>query len=554
MDIRSVVEARLLHPDSPFAVHEEDVGGERMEVFVQRAPSLRALLERSQAFGDAPYMHFGDETVTYAEHFAWVAQSARRLRDEWGVGPGDRVAILSANHVEWVVLFWATLALGALPVGMNAWWVRSELEHALALTEPSVVFADERRRERLTGWDECPVMPLSTVRQWRDDAPCALPEATIREDDHAAILFSSGTTGRPKGIIASHRNILGLVGIQLFQGARAFGVETAMGVAGVPGGPGLVTTPLFHVSALYAGVITRMAAGGATVWTTGRYDPEAVMQLIERYKCSGWGPMATMVRRLLQHPRLADYDLTSMRFMGLGGSSIPTELMEAIHTHLPNAQWSSAVGYGQTECCALSTIAFGDELLRYPGTVGKPLPTVSVEIRDDAGRPVAEGTPGEICIRSPLTMPGFWRDDAATALRFWPGRWLRTGDVGWMLDGRLYVASRQSDLIIRGGENIYPAEIESVLEQHPSVIEAAVVGRDHADLGQIPVAYVRGTDALRVATLRAWCEEHLAYFKVPEEFVVCSTPFPRNATGKVMKNSLSSNEASTFVEDDVREG
>lgn len=553
MDLRTTVETRLLQSDSPFAVHREDVGGETMDVFVQRARSLRSLLERSAAFGPAPYLIFADETISYAAHFDWVARAARRLQDDYGIRAGDRVAIVSANQAEWVILFWASIAIGALPVGLNAWWVRTELDYALALVEPSVVFADTRRLERLDGWDGAPVVGIDDVRQWREDPACELPVLPIDEDAPATILFSSGTTGRPKGIVATHRNILGLVGIQLFQGARAFGMEQALGVAGEPGGPGLVTTPLFHVSALYAGVITRMAAGGATVWTTGRFDPETVMQLIERFRCSGWGPMATMVQRLLNHPRVGAYDLSSMRFIGLGGSSIPVALSARIQEALPHAQWSSAVGYGQTECCALSTIAFGDELLRFPGTVGRPLPTVAIEIRDESGQKVDDGVPGEICVRSPLTTPGFWRDDAATAARFWPHRWLRTGDVGWVKEERLYVASRQSDLIIRGGENIYPAEIEVVLEQHPNVLEAAVVGRDDADLGQVPTAYLRVDAPVSHDALRDFCQERLAYFKVPVAWFLRETSLPRNATGKVLKNSLSTPQVSTFVPDDVGE-
>lgn len=547
--LREEVETSLLQTGSPFEVHSEEVAGETTEVFVQRAPHLRALLERSRSFGDKPYMIFEGARISYAEHFDWVAKTARRLSEDFGVQFGDRVAIAAANQPEWVVLFWAALSLGALPVGFNAWWVRDELTHALELVEPRVVFADPRRQERIDPALDVLVHAIDEVAAWRADPPAALPDVELAEDDLAAILFSSGTTGRPKGIVATHRNILALTGIQLFQGARAFGMETALGVAGVPGGPGLVTTPLFHVSGLYAGVITRMAAGAATVWSQGRFDAREIMQLIESEGCSGWGPTATMVHRVVNHPDFERFDLSSMRFMGLGGSPIPTALMEKVHQRMPMARFSSAVGYGQTECAALSTIAWGPELLVFPGTVGKPLPTVAVEIRDEHGMRLSDGELGEICVRSPLTMHGYYKNPEATAAAFWPNRWLRTGDVGWMKDGRLYVASRQSELIIRGGENIYPAEVEAVLGAHPLVEECAVIGAADEEFGELPVAHLVLKEELSDSELHAYCAERLAYFKVPVEFIRRSSPLPRNASGKVIKTALQGGQPTGFVED-----
>lgn len=548
--LRAQTEASLLGENSPFAVVTENVQGEWMSVFRNRLPHLRAMLERSRSFEEKPYMIFENARVSYGEHFLWVARTAHRLRDVFEVGPGDRVAIASANQAEWVVLFWAALSLGALPVGLNAWWVAPELAYALDLVAPKVIFADARRRARMDAQRFPMLRDIDEVASWREDGATELPGGVeLHEDDAAAVLFSSGTTGRPKGIVATHRNILALTGIQLFQGARAFAMEQAMGVAGAPGGPGLVTTPLFHVSGLYAGVITRMAAGAATVWTTGRFDAEKVMALIEREGCVGWGPTATMVHRLVNHPNFERYDLSSMRFMGLGGSTIPTDLIERVHKQMPMARFSSAVGYGQTECAALATIAWGPELLAYPGTVGAPLPTVAISIRDSEGAEVPDGSAGEVCIRSPLTMQGYYNHREVTEDAFWSGRWLRTGDVGWMYEGRLYIAARQSERIIRGGENMYPAEIESALHRHPAIEECAVVGRADAEFGEVPVAYVVLKGVVTDEELRAYCTERLAYFKVPAEFIRRTEPLPRNASGKVIKASLDEGSQTSFLED-----
>ncbi|MEE8581238.1 MAG: fatty acid--CoA ligase family protein, partial [Myxococcota bacterium] len=313
----------------------------------------------------------------------------------------------------------------------------------------------------------------------------------------------------------------------------------------------LVTTPLFHVSGLYSGVVTLLATGVKSVWTKGRFDPVRVMELIEREGVRNWGPMGTMLHRLVNHPAVKRYDLSGVTHLGSGGAPMGRELQERVRETFPGARRQLGLGYGLTEGTALATLISGEELERHPDSVGRPLPTVQLEIRDSQGRPVAEPGEGEIYLRSPLVMKEYWRRPEETAATILPGRWLRTGDIGRTEEGRLFVSSRKRDLILRGGENVYPAEIELCLEAHPDVREAAVVGVDHEELGQEVKAIVvpEGDARLSPERLAEWVAKRLAYFKVPAHWEIRDEPLPRNATGKVMKPVLVGDADNAFVEE-----
>lgn len=551
----AAIEARLTGPGGPFEIAVEDVLGARMPVFKNRLRSLRSLLELSSAQGEKEYLVHRDRRISYDEHLRLVAKLAGVLRDRFGVRKGDRVAILAENGPEWILSFWAAQALGAVAVGLNGWWVGDEILYGVRDCDPKLLIADRRRLERVSASElRVPVVEIESdferLLAQADDAPLA--EVEISEDDPAAILYTSGTTGRPKGATNTQRNILALLGLQFFHGARMMLAAAADGRA--PTGPArppcaLVTTPLFHVSGLYTGAIVMLASGAKTVWRSGRFDSVDVMRLIERERVTSWGPMGTMVHRVVHHPDVAKYDLSSVASIGSGGAPMSPELQQKIRAVFPTAQASLGLGYGLTECTALATLAFGEELARHPTTAGRPLPTVQLEIRGADGRALAEGETGEICVRSPLVMAGYWRNPQASAESIAADRWLRTGDVGRIEQGRLYVDSRARDLILRGAENIYPVEIEQRLEAHPDVLEAAVVGVDHEELGQEVKAIVvpRPGAQPSAAQLAAWVAEALAAFKVPAHWQLREEPLPRNATGKVLKNVLVGAAGNAFV-------
>ena len=546
------VAARLTAEGAPFETVEEAVLGEPMQVYKNRARSLRDLLAGSSAHGDKTYFIFDDgRRLTYAEHLRVVASVASALREDYGIQPGDRVAILAANCPEWIVAYWASVSLGAIVVGMNGWWTGDEIQYGLAVAKPSLLIADQRRLARLEGAD--PGVPTVVIETdfdalWQRDLDAALPDVPIAEDDASVILFTSGTTGRPKAAILSHRNLCSFVMSSFFIGARRAMTEPS---DDRPAGAGLAAFPLFHVSGMFGSATTGLAAGTTAVWPTGRFDAKKVIELSKQYGITSWGGAATHVFRLLDAVDETGFDTSVLTSVGIGGSATTPELIRRTEARIPQLKGTFGSGYGSTETGALVSYAGHSMLVESPDCVGPALPTVEIRILDDDDNEVAEGNDGQICVRSPLVMLGYWENEAANAETLLPGRWLKIGDVGRLERGRLHLASRKRDLIIRGGENIYPAEIENRLEEHPDLLEVAVVGVDHVELGQEAKAIVvprEGADP-DPEELKAFVAEKLAYYKVPTYFEVRRDKLPRNATGKVMKHVLTGDSENTFVEE-----
>ncbi len=553
----AAVEAQLLAPGAPFELVEEEVLGERVRVFANRARSLRDVLLHAREFAGAEYMVFRDgereRRYTFGDHEMLVASAAAALRDRFGVRPGDRVAILAANCPEWIISFWATVSLGAICVGLNAWWTEDEIRYAVGHSKPKLVITDRKRAARITGDLGVPMLivedDFDVLLVAYPDAD--LPSQQIAETDPAIILYTSGTTGRAKGVVHTHGNVTNMVMVSFFHGARLTMANPRQAELPQLANSILVTSPLFHVSGLHCAAVTALAGGAKTVWPMGRFDAEAALGLIESEKVTGWGYTATVLHRLVSHPKAGDYDLGSLRSVGGGGSPIPAQLIDKAQALFPQCSHTMGVGYGLTEGTAFATLNAGEELTDDPSSVGRPVPIVEVEVRDEQGQSVAEGEEGEIHLRGPLVMREYWEDPQATKAAIKPGRWLNTGDVGRLCNGKLYIASRKRDLILRGGENVYPFEIEQRLETHPAIAEAAVIGVDHEELGQEVKAVVVFAEGQQVETeeLQRWVAEALAYFKVPSQWETRSEPLPRNATGKVLKNALRDAQDSMFIEE-----
>lgn len=547
------IHAQVYGPGAPFELTTETVRGNQMQVFRNRLPSLRAMLEGSAAHGENEYLVFDTRRISYARHFELVASIAHALREDYGVRKGDRVAILAANTPEWILSFWATVSIGAIAVGLNGWWTGDEIRYGLEDAAPKLLIADAKRLARLEGADPgLPVIEMETEFAALETraGDLALPEAEIDEDDPALILYTSGTTGRPKGAVVSHRNIIGFVAINTANGFANY-LRKPPAPDALPNCM-YVTNPLFHVSGLHAAAITALASGLKSVWNMGRFDPERTMATIEREKCTSWGAMNTVLHRVLEHPKFDDFDLSSMTHVGGGGAPTPPELQRRVARALPNLKNGFlGHGYGSTESGAMSTTIGGEEWAAYPESVGKPLPTVEVEIRGDDGSALPEGEEGEVYVRGPLVMLEYWNRPEATAETILEDGWLRMGDWGRMEEGRLYLASRRRDLILRASENVYPVEIENRLVEHPAVDEAAVVGVPHEELGQEVKAFIvlRANQEVEAETLASFVGEKLAYFKVPAHWDISRKPLPRNATGKVLKQVLMGEAESSFVEE-----
>ena len=545
------IEAALCGPGGWFEMEEARVLGERVQVFKNRARSLRALIEASAGFGAREAMVYEGRRIGFDEHLRAVASVARALQEIYGVGKGDRVAILSANNPEWIVTFWATVSLGAIAVGMNGWWVAGEILAGLEDARPKVLVGDAARLARLRGIR----VPVPTVcmeedfgRLWRYDPAAPLCKVPIQEDDPACILYTSGTTGRPKGVVSTHRNILALVGVQAFHGLRNLQLR-ALPPPEIPAM--LVTSPLFHVSGLYSGAVICLAMGVKSVWMQGRFEPVKAMRIIQEERISNWGPMGTVAYRFVHHPDVARYDTSSVTSIGSGGAPMAPQLQDRLRQVFPAAGDSAALGYGLTECTGLASLNFGEEFKQKPYSSGRPLPTVELEIRGADGRRLGDGVDGEIHLRGPVVMLGYWERPEDTAAVIVEGRWLRTGDVGRVEDGHLVINVRARDLILRGSENVYPPEIEIWLAAQPGVAEAAVFGVEHEELGQEVKAVVVPEPGATLDTgeLAARMREHLAYYKVPAQWEVRERSLPRNAVGKVMKHLLDRPEQNPFAEE-----
>lgn len=549
---REEARARLLSPGSPFEIHEEDVLGEKMSVFKNRAHSLRDLLAASEGHGEKDYIVFSDgRRWTYQDHLADVASVAAGLRDRFGIGPGDHVAILAANSPEWVLTYWATVSLGAVVIAMNGWWAGEEIRYGLDLSKPKLLLADRRRIERLAEIEtDVPIVcfedDFEDLRTYRPGA--SLPSEPIAEDAPCLLLFTSGTTGRPKGALLSHRALIAFTMSSFYVGAHRSMTDAPTG--GKPGAI-LAPFPLFHLSGTMASATANLAAGLKVVFPMGRFDPARIIELSIAEDVTSWSGATTHIFRLLDHPDIEKLDTSRFANLSVGGSASTPELLRAMSARFKHLENSIGSGYGSSETGGLVSYADNEMLQEAPNCVGQPLPTVEVKIVDESGKSLPDGENGRICVRSPLTMLEYLNNPKANAESVLPGRWVDTGDFGHLRDGLIFLESRLRDMIIRGGENIYPAEIEMRVELHPEVAEVAVYGVDDRELGQrvkAVVVPVSGTTPSE-DSIRDFAAETLAYFKVPEIIELRSEPLPRNATGKVMKHVLSGESENTFVEE-----
>ncbi|MET7769624.1 class I adenylate-forming enzyme family protein [Nocardia sp. NPDC005366] len=533
------VVGRLTGPGGPFEMAVEDVLGAPIPVIKNRARSLSEILAASVALGARDYLVTEDRRISYAEHAAAVGALARALRERFGIGKGDRVGISAANTPEWVMTFWAAQCLGAITVGYNAWWAPREIAYGIEHTTPSVLIVDAKRAAQLADLDvPVPVLTMerdlpALIEEFGDGE---LPRTPVDEDDPAIILYTSGTSGRPKGAVHSHRNLLAVIDYHRFNDALAAAFAGGSDDGAPKGRRFLLTSPLFHIASLHNLVIPRMVTGDTAIIYQGAFDAERILSLIERERVTNWGAMPTMAARLLEVD-LSRYDLSSLAAFSLNSAPSSHALQQQLRQRLPVTRTALATSYGMTECSTAATLAAPAELAAFPDTVGRPVIGVALEIRDAAGDPVAEGVEGEIWVRSPYVMLGYWQDEAATAAAISRDRWLRTGDIGVLEQGRLRLSGRRSDLILRGGENVYPTEVEQCLDEHPSVRECAVVGLPDDDLGQQVAALVVVDDDAVVSAqdLAEFARERLAYYKVPARWRITTTELTRNATGKVVR-------------------
>jgi acyl-CoA synthetase (AMP-forming)/AMP-acid ligase II len=545
------VRTMLCGPGAPFELVEEDVLGETLRVFAQRPRNMRdVMLTAAERHADSPYLVFHDATLTYGDLPGRVASYAAVLAEEYGVQKGDRVAIASANTIEYALTIWACIAMGAIFTGLNGWWTGPELAYGVELTQPKVLIGDEPRLARIveSGADvDVPMVQwheLEALVAARGEA--SLPDVPIDEDDPFIILFTSGTTGRPKGATLSHRNIIHFALSSGLRGAVSAMLATATNPGASTASPmaaaSLCAGPFFHISGIAPIMMGGPFYGTSIVFTPpGRWDETTHLELTQQYRIGTWTGVPTMYWRLLEHPDVDRYDLSSVTAISSGGAPFPPELIRLLQDRFPGVNVSQ--GYGASETMGAGTLSFGPLMAHHPDAVGRATPAIDIQIRDDDGNVLGENEIGEICMRAGNVFVGYWDNPEATAAAFWPGRWYRTGDFGRIDDGVLFVESRMRDLILRGAENIYPIEIEHRLVQHPDIVDAAVIGVDHRELGQEVKAFVvlASDKEMTASEAQQWVRQALAAHKVPA-YVEFRDSLPYTETGKVMKTALEAEE------------
>ena len=538
---------------SPFELAHEDVLGQPMDVYRQRYRSLAALVQSGARFGDRAYLITDDgRRLSYGELPSAVAAVAHGLQTIHGIQKGDRVAIYAANCPEWILTFWACAVLGAQTVAMNGWWTGPEAMLALELTDPKLLIVDKRRAGRLGTGASVPTIQIesefTTLSTGSDNAD--LPEIDIAEDDPVVLLFTSGTTGRPKAAVLSHRIIIAFCMTQMMIGMRSRLMSNASPDPGfVP--VNLAVFPLFHVSGLLATAVSSLYSGQTNVWPLGRFDPKRIIELTHREGINLWIGSSTHIVKLLEHPDSISIEPAQLRGVGIGGSASTPELIRRIEERFPHLANTVSSGYGSTESGGMASSAPNFMLTLAPDCVGLPHPTVEARIVDDDGNALPDGVEGNIMLRSPMVMIEYLGHPEANAETLTADRWLLTGDYGRLEDGLLFLESRRRDMIIRGGENIFPIEVENCLESYPGVEEAAVYGIDDPTYGQIVHAVVvpRQGTTLDLAALEQHCRSTIARYKVPAQFEVASEALPRNATGKVVKAVLAGRSPAQFIEE-----
>lgn len=541
-----------LTASGPFELAHDDTAGYPARVYRNAPASMRELLLATRAHGDKPFLIYEGHALSFAEHFGRTAALAAYLR-ELGVGKGDRVAIGMRNYPEWSLAFWACQAIGAIAVALNAWWTTAELAYALEDSTPRALIVDGERLERLRpligGFDPAAVVvarrgeagPGGVDLDAVAGAPAeALPEAEVGPDDLATILYTSGTTGFPKGAMATHRNH-----VTNTMNSMLSGMAARLAAGAPEPGPGapqpgmLQTFPFFHIGGLTGLYVSAVA--GSKVALMYKWAPAEAVQIVEAHRLSGVSGVPIVVRQFLEAAASSGADVSSIAGVTSGGAPVPPDLIRRIESQF-EARAAAGNGYGLTETTSAVIVNGGADYFAQPDSVGRPAPTADIRVVDDDGREVPTGQVGEIWVRGPNVIPGYWNKPEATEAAF-GGGWFRTGDLGFVDDqGLYYVVDRKKDVIIRGGENVYCAEVEAAILEQPGVRDVAVVGLPHPEYGEEVAALIQVApedlgEAI-TAEIRAALADRLARFKIPTVIRLTTEPLPRTATGKVLKREL----------------
>ncbi|MEQ1607521.1 MAG: class I adenylate-forming enzyme family protein [Hyphomonadaceae bacterium] len=556
--------ALMTAPGARFELEDKLIDGVELRTYRNAPQSLRACILNSKAWDAREFIVYQDERVTFSAHYKAVVNLATKLRDEFGVRKGDRVAIVMRNYPEWPVAFFAPLVIGAISTPLNSWWTGEELEYALSDSGATIVIVDSEKLERIAehlpklgqlkqiivargGEDEADPRIVSLeklvgpAKSWAALRDAPMPDADVGPDDDATIMYTSGTTGKPKGALATHRAIISNVFNSQACQARHF---IRQGMAPPVRDPkidapriALLAIPYFHATGAFSTLVPALINADKIV-TMYKWDPVEALEIIQRERITTIGGVPAIAWQVLEHPERDKYDLSSIQFVAYGGAPSAPELVSTIKRRFPNGLASN--GWGMTETCASSSVNFGKDYELRPDSCGAPGPAMDFRVVGAKGETLKPNEVGELWVKGPNNCKAYWNKPEATAKTFIDG-WVVTGDVGRIdEDGFVFLLDRAKDMLIRGGENIYSIEVENALYDHTAIMDAAIVGIPHRVLGEEVGAVVQVKPEMEVSVdeLRRFIAGKLAAFKVPVEIQIQREPLPRNASGKIMKSDL----------------
>jgi acyl-CoA synthetase (AMP-forming)/AMP-acid ligase II len=551
--------AGLTANGQPFELEDVEIRGYAYRNYVNQPQNLAAYFALMQNHAQKEFVVCEQQRYSYGEAWQHAAEFANALQRDFGVKKGDRVAIAMRNNPQWMFAFIAAASVGAIVVPMNSWWTAEELEYGLEDCGASVVLVDPERAQRLEGFaqnlglqligvgnfSQCdvPVTPFDEAMHKYTGA--AMPEVSAGSDEDATIMYTSGSTGHPKGAVATHRSILAAMFSWLLLG-NATNVAAAQDKEGSDEKPSgqdyspcaLMTVPLFHATGSHSLFMLSVIIGRKIVMMH-KWNVEEAMRLIEAERVTNFNGVPTMSAELQAAAQTSPYDLSSLREIYSGGAARPPGQVKKITETFKKS--SPGSGYGLTETNALGAVNSGAFYAAKPASTGCTVPAVTeFRIVDEEGNTLPAGERGEVCIKSTANVRGYWNKPEATARAF-VADWFHSGDVGYMdEEGFLYIVDRIKEIIIRGGENISCIEVEGVIYQHEGIAEAAVFGLPDERLGEIVGAALVLKDGaeVNVSELRAFLGEHLAAFKIPQHVWIRDEKLPRIASGKIFKRQL----------------
>lgn len=554
----------LTGPGTPFELENEIINGAEMPVYKNAPPNLTAhLIAGSTNHANRDMIVYKDERVTFAAHFLAVKAFAKHLRESYNLQRGDRIAICMRNYPQWSIAFWAALINGYIATPLNSWWTGEELEYGLTDSGSRIAIVDEQIFERVAShWNHIPnleniiiarlgtehndpnVISMESVignpNSWHTLDDAALPEIEIHPDDDATIMYSSGTTGKPKGVLATHRGIISNMLNSMANQARAFLRRGEMPPQPDPNEPQkatLLAIPLFHATGAFA-VLVPVMHTGAKIVTMYKWDAGEALPIIERERVTTFGGVPAIAWQVLEHPDRDKYDLSSVEAVSYGGAPSAPELVSTIKRRFKDA--TPANGWGMTETCATASLNLAEDYVNRPDSAGLPGPAVALKVVNPEGETLGPNEVGELWCKGPSNAKLYWNRPDATAETFKDG-WVVTGDLARIdEEGFVYLVDRAKDMLIRGGENVYCIEVENAMYDHGDVMDAAVVGIPHKVLGEEvgAVVQLKPGSSLDQRALQHFLAEHLAAFKIPVRIEFQSEPLPRNANGKILKNEL----------------